>query len=62
MRRFYESWQMLDVHSSVMTDKSQNQDLSVVTDGTQSAQNQIDIIQQPLAGEIGSPMATQWTN
>ena len=43
MRRFYESWQMLDVHSSVMTDKSQNQDLSVVTDGTQSAQNQIDI-------------------
>ena len=55
MRRFYETWQMLDAHSSVVTDKSQNQDLSVITDESRSqllavtttesqvAQNQIDI-------------------
>lgn len=43
MRRFYEAWQMLDAHSSVVTDKSQNQDLSVITDESQVAQNQIDI-------------------
>lgn len=43
MRRFYESWQMLDVYSSVATDKSESQDLSVVTDESQKAQNQIDI-------------------
>ena len=43
MRRFYEAWQMLDVKSSVVTDKSQNQDLSVVTDEMQSTEDQIDI-------------------
>ena len=43
MRRFYESWQMLDVHSSVVTDKSDVQDLSVATDELPPAQNQIDI-------------------
>ena len=56
MRRFYEAWQMLDAHSSVVTDKSQNQDLSVITDESRSqllavtttesqvVQNQIDIL------------------
>ena len=55
MRRFYEAWQMLDAHSSVvtdeslnqdlsvMTDESQKQDLSVATDELQTSKNQIDI-------------------
>ncbi len=50
------------LESSVTTDTLPNQESSIATDDLQVAQNQIDIIQQPLAGEIGSPMATQWTN
>lgn len=41
MRRFYEAWQMLDAHSSVMTDNSQKQNLSVVTDESNSQQSSV---------------------
>ena len=44
MRRFYEAWQMLDAKdSSVTTDKSGKQELSVATDKLQIADNKIDI-------------------
>ena len=44
MRRFYEAWQMLDAKdSSVATDKSGKQELSVTTDKLQIADNKIDI-------------------
>lgn len=44
MRRFYEAWQMLDAKdSSVATDKSGKQELSVATDKLQIADNKIDI-------------------
>lgn len=44
MRRFYEAWQMLDAKdSSVATDKSSKQELSVTTDKLQIADNKIDI-------------------
>ncbi len=41
MRRFYEAWQMLDAHSSVVTDESLNQDLSVMTDESHSHQSAV---------------------
>ena len=44
MRRFYEAWQMLDAKdSSVATDKSGKQELSVTTDKLQITDNKIDI-------------------
>lgn len=49
MRRFYESWNILDASNSawekisVATDKSQNKDLSVTTDKLKTRDNQIDI-------------------
>lgn len=44
MRRFYEAWQMLDAKdSSVATDKSVKQELSVTTDKLQITDNKIDI-------------------
>ncbi len=46
MRRFYESWDVLDIEKedlSVATDKSINDNLSVMTDKLQQVENHIDI-------------------